>query len=66
MNDPADSYSPEEANARFEATIRGALKTPPIPHPSKKTTEAAQAPASAATARTVQPKSGNQASSGRR
>ena len=27
----AQNYSPEEAKRRFEATLRGALKTPPMP-----------------------------------
>ncbi len=30
-----DSYDEEEAQRRFEATLKGALKTPPQPHKSK-------------------------------
>jgi hypothetical protein len=36
MKNDEDSYSPEEAEARFEATIRGALKTPPEPRAAAK------------------------------
>jgi hypothetical protein len=61
-----DQYSPEEAKARFEATLRGALKTPPIWRQPKQKAEEAPAPASSATAKTGRRVSGNQASSTRR
>ena len=47
-------YDPKEAQERFEATLRGALKTPPH-HRATKKEEAEQAPASAASAKTGQP-----------
>jgi len=59
----ANVFSQEEARRRFEATLRGALKTPPQPHqkadnPSKHPTakeRAASDAASSATAKTGQP-----------
>ena len=50
-------FSDVEARDRFEATLRGALKTPPQPSPSKKTGVKAPAPASGATAKTDPPES---------
>ena len=52
-----DDYTPQEAQERFEAALRGALKTPPIPASSMKKGEAGKSHASSATAKTAQPKS---------
>ena len=51
---PTDDYTPQEAQARFEATLRGALKTPPQPRPTKK---APASGSSAATGESGQPRS---------
>jgi len=57
MNDrhQNDDFTPQEPQERFEATLRGALKTPPQPNPSKKTAAKAPAPASAASAENDRP-----------
>lgn len=52
-----DEMPGAEAMGRFEATLRGALKTPPQPSPSKRTAVKAPAPASGATAKTDLPES---------
>ncbi len=48
-----DRFALEEARARFEATLRGALKTPPKPKPKPKpiAKTAASSPASCASAK---------------
>jgi hypothetical protein len=50
-----DQYPADEAKLRFEATLRGALKTPPQPSPSKKTAATVPGPASVANAKTERP-----------
>ena len=45
-------FGKEEIQERFQATLRGALKTPPQPNRTKQTEEAVQGHASAATAKT--------------
>jgi len=52
---PKCDFTPQEAQERFEATLRGALKTPPQPIPSKKTAAKAPARASGASAETGRP-----------
>ena len=42
----AETYTEAEARARFEATLRGALETPPQPKPSPKKPEASRRRAS--------------------
>jgi hypothetical protein len=56
-NHQDDDYTPQEAQERFEATLLGALKTPPIPASSMKKGEAGKFPASSATAKTAPPRS---------
>jgi hypothetical protein len=34
MAEPPDKYDDAEARRRFEATLRGAIKTPPQPKPT--------------------------------
>jgi hypothetical protein len=62
MSDPHqdDDFTPQEKQARFEAVLRAALKTPPMHRSkasSKKTEGAGKSSASAATAKTVPPES---------
>jgi hypothetical protein len=52
-----DDFTPQEAQERFEAALRGALKTRPIPASSMKKGEAGKSPASSATAKTAPPRS---------
>jgi hypothetical protein len=57
---PDDDFTPQEKQERFEATLRGALKTPPQPRPvtqKKKADRPASSDACAATGETAPPES---------
>jgi hypothetical protein len=51
-NKADDEFTPDEARVRFEATLKGALKTPPIPATSKRRSEMDGASASSSSAGT--------------